>query len=233
MTTQPRENYLVGGVMCFSAAGSFAVAGVLSGVGAVSLRRNTMRTYVMVAAIPLIFAVQQAAEGVVWLTIPHASSAEIQRVAVITFLGCALIVWPVWLSFSLRRVERIPERRRILGVLCWAGVIVASIAFLLLARERPSVSIAGHSIHYERVGGGGNGARNAFLILAYAVPTIAPFFVSTMRLAGTIGVALIVSLIVTAVVERDALTSVWCFFAALLSVLIVIGIDAEQKLARA
>ena len=215
--------------MCFSAAGSFVASGLLSGVGDVSFHRNVERPYRMVAAIPFLFALQQAAEGVVWLTIPHPSEAELQRIAATIFLGCALIVWPVWLSFSLRRVERIPERRRILGALGWIGFVVAVIASALLARRSPDVSIAGHSIHYGRAGGGSSDALNVLLILAYVVPTVVPFFVSTMRLARTIGATLIVSLIVTAVAERNALTSVWCFFAALLSVLIVIGIDAEQK----
>src|SRR5690349_17575444 len=133
--------------MCFSAAGSFAVSGLLSGVGVVSLRRNVARTYGLVAAIPFIFAVQQAAEGVVWLTIPRPSAAEVQRVAATIFLGCALVVWPVWLSFALRRVERVPDRRRFLGALCWAGVVVAVTASALLARRPPIVAIAGHSIH--------------------------------------------------------------------------------------
>jgi hypothetical protein len=218
--------------MCFSAAGSFAVSGLLSGVGAVSFRRKVVRPYRMLAAIPFLFAVQQAAEGVVWLTIPRPSEAGVQRIAATIFLGCALIVWPVWLSFSLRRVERVPERRRILGALGWTGVVVAVSASVLLALRPPDVAIAGHSIHYDRAGGGSSASLNAFLILLYAIPTVVPFFVSTMRLGRTIGATLIISLIVTAFAERDALTSVWCFFAALLSVLIVLSLDAEKKIGR-
>ena len=45
----------------------------------------------------------------------------------------------------------------------------------------------------------------------------APLFVSTLPTARTIGITLVISLIATLVVERDALTSVWCFFAAILS----------------
>jgi len=218
--------------MCFSAAGSFAVSGLLSGVGAMSFRRKVLPPYGMVAAIPFLFAIQQAAEGVVWLTTPRSSDTEIQRIAATIFLSCALIVWPVWLSFALRRVERVPERRRILGALGWAGVVVAVTASALLARRPPEVAIAGHSIHYDRAGGGSSAALNALLILIYIVPTVVPFFVSTMRLARTIGATLIISLIVTAFAERDALTSVWCFFAALLSVLIVLSLQAEHKIGR-
>ncbi len=65
-------------------------------------------------------------------------------------------------------------------------------------------------------------------LLAYVVPTVVPFFVSTMNLARPMGVMLIVSLVVTVLIERDALTSVWCFFAAVLSCLLFIAIGREQ-----
>ena len=42
--------------MCFSATGSFAISGVLTAVGAVSVARNSSKPHRMFAAIPLIFA---------------------------------------------------------------------------------------------------------------------------------------------------------------------------------
>lgn len=105
--------------MCFSAAGSFALSGVLAGVGAASVSRNTSRRHVMFAAIPLVFAAQQAAEGVVWLTIEGSAHPVLHRLAVIAFLGFALIVWPIWLPSSLQLIERRLERRRVLTALFW------------------------------------------------------------------------------------------------------------------
>jgi hypothetical protein len=61
------------------------------------------------------------------------------------------------------------------------------------------------------------------------MPTVVPFFVSTARLARTIGVALAASLVVTVIVQRDALTSVWCFFAAILSGLVLLAVDRERR----
>jgi hypothetical protein len=200
----------------------------MAGVGAVALGRNRSNAHTMVAAIPLLFVAQQTAEGVVWLTTADSTHTEVHRLAVFVFLACALVVWPVWLPFSLQRVERIPERRRILRVLVCIGVIVATSAAVLLARQQPVAVIVGHSIRYDRAGIDGNRLLDGFLLLVYVLPTVLPFFTSTMRLARTIGGALIVSLIVTVLVERDVLTSVWCFFAALLSVLVVISIEREQ-----
>jgi len=65
-------------------------------------------------------------------------------------------------------------------------------------------------------------------LLAYVVATVAPFFATTASLART-GVTLVASVPVTVLVERDTLTSVWCFFAAILSGLMVIAVSREQR----
>jgi hypothetical protein len=95
-------------------------------------------------------------------------------------------------------------------------------------RFRPVAKIAGHSIRYDYASSG-DGPSHFFYLLAYAVPTVVPFFVSTVSLARTIGVLLIVSLVTSAVVQRDALTSVWCFFAAMLSGLILVAVARERS----
>jgi hypothetical protein len=71
------------------------------------------------------------------------------------------------------------------------------------------------------------------VLLAYALSTIVPFVVSSAQLARTIGLAIVLSLTLTALIERNALTSVWCFFAAMLSVLILVAVRREEGLLRA
>jgi hypothetical protein len=212
--------------MCFSATGSFAISGVLTAVGAASVARNSSRPHRMFAAIPLLFAAQQAAEGTVWLTMDGAHPL-VHGLAVNIFLGVALIVWPTWLPFALRLVERNPGRRRALGLLFWIGAVVAVYAAVLLARFRPVAQIAGHSIRYDYATSG-DGLAGLVYLLGYATPTVVPFFVSTVSLARTIGAMLVASLVASALVQRDALTSVWCFFAAVLSALILIAVTREQ-----
>jgi len=184
----------------------------------------------MFAAIPLLFAAQQAAEGAVWLTM-DGGYPKLNRLAVDIFLAIALVIWPTWLSFSLKLVERNPARRRMLGALFWIGSAVAIYAGGFLARFGPVAQIAGHSIRYDYTAST-DGSTALFYLLVYAIPTVVPFFVSTVRGARTIGVMLVVSLIASIVVQRDALTSVWCFFAAILSGMIFVAIAREQDSAQ-
>jgi hypothetical protein len=172
----------------------------------------------MFAAVPALFAAQQVAEGMVWLTIGERPPGVVARVAVLVFLGFALVLWPAWVPSALRLPEKDPRRRRILAALSWAGVATSAVAAVLLAAVRPSAHVSHHSIAYDFAWAA---PGDNILLLCYLVPTVVPFFVSTLSLARVIGVVLFGSLVVTVVLKRQALTSVWCFFAALLSGLIL------------
>ena len=182
----------------------------------------------MLAALPLLFGAQQAAEGVVWLTMGDPSSTIMHQLGVSAFLGFAFVIWPVFAPMSLYAAERDRDRKRILRAIALFGGVVALSAAFLLTRWNPVASVAGHSIHYQYIGGE-NSLQNGLLLLAYVIPTVSPFFVSSTAMVRTIGAALVISLIVTLLIERTALTSVWCFFAALLSLLILLAVAREQS----
>jgi hypothetical protein len=214
--------------MCFSATGSFALSAVLTGAGVVGVATNTSPNQRLFAAIPFLFAAHQAAEGVVWLTFPPSSRVEAHRVATFAFLAVAMVLWPVWVSLSLRVAERRPARRRPLTAFVVVGVVVGIVSAILLATWPPVATIVGHSIRYDSEGIGGRTAA-WLIILFYLTPTVGPFFVSAMPMSRVIGATLVASLILAFVVEREALTSVWCFFAAILSVQTLIALRRERR----
>jgi hypothetical protein len=213
--------------MCFSAIGSFVLSGVLATAGAVSLLKSSGRPLRMFAGIPLVFAAQQAAEGVVWLTLDE-SRSTLHRLAVSLFLGMALVVWPIWSPLSLELAERNARQRFWLRALCWAGLVVALCASVLLARETPAARVAGHSIRYDFATVGA-APLHALSVLAYVIPTAVPWFVSTISLGRPLGVLLSLSLLASALIQRETLTSVWCFFAAVLSGLILLVVLRERR----
>lgn len=177
---------------------------------------------------PLLFAAQQAAEGVVWLTMGDPASAGLHQLGVSAFLGFAFVIWPAYAPASLYAAERDPVRRRILRVFALWGALVAASASLLLSRWDPVASVVGHSLRYDHIGGESS-VLNGVLLLAYVVPTVVPFLISSTTMARALGGAFAVSLIATLAIERNALTSVWCFFAALLSGLILVAVARESS----
>jgi hypothetical protein len=218
--------------MCFSATGSFGVAAVLAGIGAVSVAQDKLPSHRMLAVVPLLFAGQQFAEGVVWTTIEHPSQRWVHVLAVAVFLAFALVIWPTWVPLSLLLAETNPPRRKVLSVLACVGIGVAISAGVILIRGRPTAHVLGHSMAYSYVETGSRRVRDLYLPM-YIVPAVIPFFVSTLKKARLMGSVLAVALVVTFVVQRTALTSVWCFFAAILSGVIVMGIAAEHRLSLA
>ncbi|MDP2959349.1 MAG: hypothetical protein Q8N53_23220 [Longimicrobiales bacterium] len=200
----------------------------MTGVGAAAIVRNSSPSRRMVAAIPLLFAAQQAAEGVVWLTIAAPSSDTLHRLAVDAYLAFALVIWPLWAPWAFRLAERHPARRRVLRALSWVGGIVSVAALLLLLLRQPIASLDSRSVSYTYAGTT-DGLLQLLGLTAYAIPVLVPFFVSTVRSAPMIGATLVVSVVAAMVVEKEALLSVWCFFAAIVSVLILVAVDREER----
>jgi len=209
--------------MCFSAAASFTVGGVLAAIGAASVAAAANKRATLFAAVPLGFAAQQVSEGVVWLTIDAPAHHAAHRAAVFTFLIFALAVWPTWIPLALRQAERDDARRQWLDRLTWMGVAVSAVALVLIIGWEPHARVDGYSVRYS-FGVDSGELVHILLVAAYVVPTLGPFFISTINLSDVFGGALIVSMIVTLVIRHDALTSVWCFFAAVLSAIVLISV---------
>jgi hypothetical protein len=210
-------------VMCFSATGSFVASAMLVSVGVVSLATNRGRTTRMLSLMPLLFGVQQFAEGMVWLTIGQTPPSALHNASVFMFLSFALVVWPTWLPLAMFRAETHPRRRRHLKALLALGLVISLMGASLLVLWRPLAHVADHSIHYDYGRLGGPFSQVAYL-LVYVVPTVIPFFVGSLPLGRTIGGVFLFSLATTLLLRQGALASTWCFFASLISVLIVLAL---------
>ena len=209
--------------MCFSATASFTLSGVLGVMGAASIARSTTPTTRQFAAIPLLFGLQQFTEGIVWSTMDAPAYLALHETAVVSFLAIALVIWPMWAPLALWRIEPEGVRRKLLMSFFFLGVIIAAIALRLLLKWEPVAVIKGNSLDYKHATMGFAIPEFA-LLLAYSVPTVGSFLVSTRTMVRTIGLALFVSLVLAILIKREALTSVWCFFAAALSGMIYVAV---------
>ena len=95
--------------MCMSAEASFIAAAVLMPTGAIAMKRaySTDRRYLAIAALPLLFGLQQAMEGMVWLG--NGNAAQVARYS-LAYMFFSWMVWPIWVPFSAYFLET--ERRK-------------------------------------------------------------------------------------------------------------------------
>ncbi|THD66260.1 DUF6629 family protein, partial [Phenylobacterium sp.] len=63
--------------MCFSATASFTAAAVTGSLGLVAMARTRQLHDLPLAATPVLFAVQQVTEGLIWLRLPMEAHASI------------------------------------------------------------------------------------------------------------------------------------------------------------
>jgi len=186
--------------MCFSAEASFAVSAALvpCGVYCVRAAMRKNQSYLALALVPLFFSFQQLCEGLVWLGYTEAGAA---------FLFFAIAFWPIWIPWSLFRITRRPETLFFVGMgLCWLTL------YLLVAFQPVEVTVVNHSLHYDL-----GVADDPFMRLLYLVNVVAPLFFSQDRFLWVLGGVAIVTALITHIFLSYAFVSLWCFFAAVIS----------------
>lgn len=203
--------------MCFSAGASFTGSAVLTAIGVASVRKVSNPSQKLFAEIPLFFAFQQFAEGVVWLTFRSGGYHHVQMTAAYIFLIMALVVWPVMIPLAVLKMEEIKVRRKYIKIILASGVILSLYYTTCLVLYNVYPSINGFHIQYL------NDFPVKFGIVAfcvYVIATLVPLFISSIRGMNLFGILIMLSCLVTGVFYKEYLTSVWCFFAALISVVI-------------
>jgi hypothetical protein len=212
--------------MCFSAGASFAGGIILTGTGFATVQKVNRPSQMLLASIPFLFGLQQLSEGLIWLILRTGGYESVLKVSTIFFLIMALLVWPVMMPLAALVMEPVKRRRNLLKILMAAGVTVTLYyAYCMLFYDFYPV-IENHHIRY--VGEWPKNLRNPVFIV-YVIATIPPLFISSIRRMWIMGVLILFSVIVSGLFFKVYLTSVWCFFAALISVVIYWILSGENK----
>jgi hypothetical protein len=212
--------------MCFSTTASFAASSLLAGAGIVSIRMVREPRLRAFAAIPLIFAVQQFIEGCIWLLLEEDPNAGSAGMLARGYLLLAQVLWPVWVPWSFRNLEQDDRRRRWLGWCMAAGGVAAAYLGWALLASAPQVDILGHHVHYTIHYPLHMEHPSSVL---YFTATVVAAFLSSVRRMWWLGLTLLLSYAVARVVFAGHVISVWCYFAALISVVVVHLVHAQAK----
>lgn len=210
--------------MCFSAEADFISGVVIGGVGLAALHEVQDRRELPLAALPLTFAAHQATQGFVWLGLNGHVNAATQSLALHVYLLIAWVVLPILGPIAMLLVEPDNVRRRCMTVLAAVGAIVGLWLLGPLVFGSVSAQDAGHTIQYS-----GAGAHADVVTVFYVIATCGSFLLSSLRRVRIFGVANLAGVGIVAYVNANALTSVWCTWAALVSVLIYAELRTRER----
>jgi len=209
--------------MCFSPAASFGGAAVVAGFGAVSLAEVRNAREAVLGALPAAFAVHEAVEGVVWLGVRRDVGPTALHVAAHAYALFAWALLPLWVPLGVFLVEQRRTRRRILGVMVAAGAAM----LLWLAWAAIAYPVDAHAVHhsmiYEMQHRPGSTVAGIYLVL-----TCGSLLCSSWRPVVILGLVNIVGAAVTVAIKASAFTSLWCAYAALVSIVIVYALRAMR-----
>jgi hypothetical protein len=202
--------------MCFSASASFAAAGVTGVAGAIALTQMRHRRELLLAAAPLFFAIQQGVEGLLWLDLPGAPGGPLSHGLAFLYLLFAEPFWPVYAPLAIYLVEPVRSRRGLMLACLVAGA--GASAYLLrdmFIHPQAAVIRNCHIIYLE---GGPSPAGVGF---AYLGAAMLPLLLSSQRTIVAVGLIVFVGFVTAYVFYLEAFVSVWCFFAAAASAVIL------------
>ena len=202
--------------MCFSPQADFSAGAVVVGVGVATLRRVRTPRELIVGALPLLFGIHQLVEGFVWLGLRGEVSAGLGDAAKEIYIVFAHAALPALVPLGFTLLEPDRRRARWMWPLVGLGTLLGAYLFWQVTAYPVGAQEQARCIDYT------THTTNDLLIGAlYVAVTCAPALMSSRRHLRWFGVVSLVGVIAAALVRVDELTSLWCVYVALVSVLIL------------
>ena len=220
--------------MCFSASASFTASAVLVPLGLYShhlATRHERPDYKPLALVPFFFGVQQFVEGLEWTAIDRGTIEPLATIGGLGFLFFAYCFWMIWIPWSAWSISRSTDSKGLQRRLKWVAIVatVLGIAFYLpMLFNPPAIQPAVHSngrllydiaslhsifhnfVNTEPVGE-----------LVYWGFIVLPLIAVSDKAVKLFGALIFVSIFLTWATYSATFNSVWCFYCAVLSIIVI------------
>jgi len=210
--------------VCFSATANFVGSGVLGTVGVITLTKVKHKRELLFVALPVLFAVHQFTEGFVWLGLDGILSPAVAHDMGAAFMLYAQGLLPFLLPLSVLLFEpNAKSRRRMLPFLVLGGATTLYILWALTAFPL-QLYVRANSIVYIN-----QATNNTAVAVLYVIATCGSLFFSKIKMMVIFGWANLVILLVVMEIKRYAFTSLWCAYAAVAGVIILVYFWKSQE----
>ena len=218
--------------MCFSATASFAASALLipSGIYCIKTALAKDTDYLPLAFTPLAFGIQQALEGVVWLGINYHNFPDVD-VGSLGFLFFSHWFWLFWMPFLVWACDRHQKIKQICAIFVILGFVYGALLYLPLIANSNWLEIdaSSCSIAYRTKLIFDFPMYREVASIIYGLIVGVPLLLASNRNINTFGALILASMLFSQIVFYYAFVSVWCFFAALLSIYIIYILEREVK----
>jgi hypothetical protein len=209
--------------MCFSAEADIVAGMVVTVIGVDAVRQAKQPAERALAVLPMLLGAHLLVEAVVWWGLTDQVAWSTGRLAMWAYLAFALCVLPLLVPLTVRAMEPDPHRRRLMAGLAVVGAAIVVVYLVGLVTEPVQVRIVGHHLEYDL------GLRHGVLLAAvYAAVACGAPLLSSHRRIAEFGVANLVAVAALTWLQSNALTSLWCAWAAVASLAITAYLRHEH-----
>lgn len=198
--------------MCFGPVASFTNGAILTAAGTATLKTTRSKKELLFAALPLVFGAQQMIEGFVWMAVNGGPLHHWLKPLAALFLFFAYLFWPIFSPLAVFLLEPQEKNKKFLTLFVLIGIVTAFYLSWFVFHYRHDVTVAHHSIQYHV-----HKFAN-FIGFLYLSATYGPYLISSYKGVRTLGVLNIIFAAISRYLYWVTFDSVWCFFAAALSV---------------
>jgi len=210
--------------MCFSIEADVVAGVALLPVAALSLREVRHVREVPFAALPLLFALHQLTEALVWAGLDGHVSANVLEVAALVYVLFAFPVLPTLVPTAVLLLEPKGARLRV-APFVGLGLVVSAVLAYFVLNGPLTVEERAHAVLY-----GVDLQHGMFWAVLYIVATVGPALMSGYPSIVAFGALNLVGLSLVALIYREAFASLWCVLAALMSVLVLLHMYRRRRL---
>ncbi len=210
--------------VCFSMTADVVVGTALVPVAVLSLREVRHRREVLFALLPTVFALHQFFEVAVWAGLDGDVSAGVANMGMRAYMFIAWPLLPTYMPLAIMLLEPPGRaRRRGLPFLAIGLIVSAYLGYVVLANP---VEVIRHPYGLEYL----TVVQHPIVwAVLYIVAVIGPPLMSGYRSIVAFGALNLVGLVVVAIFYSQAFASLWCIFAAMASILVLVHMIRRRR----
>lgn len=213
--------------MCYSASASLTGSAILATMGVYTLKKISGKEEIFLASVPLFFGIQQGIEGLLWVSINASNHHQFNSYLAAVFLFFAYCFWPIWVPVSSYFIETNPMKKKIIFLIGVIGTLVSiKLSYYLFIFFEVEPKIISNSIYYFVT----TSKENFLLASLYIGVICGSFFISSHLILRVLGLCWFVSSVFSLAFYYNNFTSVWCFYSAILSMIIILYFYKQSKM---